>query len=605
MLTCSNRTWNVDTDSLCTNCRRCNLSIPGGWIDPYGCYDDTNCIYRCDFMYVKNSNISRLKCSDTNEWVPSTPSAEFSSVNDLCIPKLCSSEIPNGHLLYSNSCSTPNVGYVCGVQCDIGYNGNVSNITCQSSQYLNGEVEIYWSMNGTHISPHSLCFNSKQCAFDVIPHGSLDTSCTRNPGDACSYACEKGYRSTDQSTQNIITCTSSSTWNKPLSSLCERIRCPETISNGRVYSSCSRYIYTFCNSYYCNSGFQRSHDSNYLKCNASGEWEWDQYSTVKFCLSEEELCPSDIKNGWVANYCRRTEGSLCRYYCNTGCKYSYSVYYMTCKNKTWGRDTDILCSDCQSTTPTTTHRLTQCPSFIPNGYVSSSCSRHIYSSCDYYCDSGCSNYLSAIQCSAYGEWYDADTACYCSGPNVRCPYFIPNGYIDGSCDYTPGSSCSVSCYSGCDAVHSTTHCDRNGHWDKPCDCGDTTTTEDSGSGHIGAFSIIGIILAICFLFCMIGGCWIYNKRLSSNSDNQSANGQSISRRTARNINNHADQIGLSQYQAAVASQQITNNDLTQGPPAYSEVAFVKSEPIEQPPSYDEVTAHPLSFNTDHRSTSLW
>ena len=462
-----------------------------------------------------------------------------------------------------------------------------------------------------------------KCPNTVIQNGRLDSSCNRNPGEICTFLCFDGFRATHSPNSSYvhdkhsIKCTSFSTWNKPLSSLCERIRCPQSIPNGRVYSSCSRYINTVCDGYYCNSGFQRSRDSYYLTCNASGEWEWDQYSTEKFCLGEEELCPSDIKNGSLANSCRRTEGSFCRYYCNTGCKYSYSISYLICKNKTWGRDTELLCTDCQTTTATTASAV-RCPSVIPNGYVSLSCNRSPHSSCYYYCDSSCSKYLTAIQCSAYGEWYSANRACYCPVSNVKCPYSIPNGYIYGSCDYTPGSSCSVSCYSGCYTVYSAIYCDRSGHWDVDnlaCHCRESTTEMpddsnlpriggDSDSGNISALGITGIVLAFCFLVFVIVGCRFVNKRLTSNSANQSTTGQSVLQQTTTTAN-AVDRFDLSHCQAVVDTQQIESNNLSQEPPSYDDIAIVKSDPLEPPPSYEEVTAHPLSFNIDHRSTSVW
>ena len=610
-LTCNNGTWDIEPDVLCTDCQRCSLDIPGGWIVSGNCYANSDCDYGCYFTHDKNKNVSTLTCSETTEWVYSTKTSEFASVNDLCIPRRCSSEIPNGHIVYSSSCSTPKAGSVCGVQCDIGYyNSIISRISCHASLHLNGEVEMYWSSDGTRISPHMFCINSNQCPFIALPHASLESSCTRNPGNVCSYTCNEGYRSTNQSVQPNTTCTSSSTWNKNISLVCERIICPASIPNGQIYSGCHRYPHITCYAFDCNTGFQRSQEHNSLTCNASGEWEWETYSKEKFCLSEELFCPSDIKNGRLANHCHRTEGSVCRYYCNNGCKYSYSVYYLTCKNKTWDIDTDMLCTDCHtSATTTTTASPIRCPSVIPNGYVSPSCSRSPASYCDYYCNSGCSENLYQVQCSAYGEWYSADIACYCPVANATCPYSIPNGYISGSCDYMPGSTCSVSCYSGCYTVYLTIHCDRSSQWDldnSACHCiysTTRTTTEESSTGNIGVFGITGIVLAICFLVFVIVGCWLYNKRVSSNSNNQCTNGQSIPRRTM--TTNAVDQIVLSPYQADVVNQQTKSINLPQGPPTYSQLAFMQSDLLQQLPSYDELTAHPLSFNTDHRSTHLW
>ena len=601
LATCSNRTWSVDGEQLCIDCRRCNLHIPGGRVISRDCYANSNCSYECDYAYEKISNITSIKCSDTHKWVPSIPLATFSSVNEFCIPKLCS-EIPNGQILKSDSCQTPKDGAICTVQCDDHFHGNISHITCQALQKSNGEVDMYWRMNGTRVSPLSVCTNNNQCPIDGIPHATLEQSCTRKAGDTCNFTCDAGF----QASQTYALCWLESKWHIPFSSRCVRIRCSETIPNGRIDPSCSRFVNNLCYTYNCDWGFQRSVSDSHIKCNASGEWEWEQFSTVKFCLSDEELCPSYIKNGHLGTNCIRTEGYQCMYYCNTGCRYSYSVNILTCKNRTWGRDTDLLCSDCHSTTTTTTTSPIRCPSFIPDGYVSSFCERLPLTSCDYTCNFGCTKYFTTIQCSAYGEWYSDYAACHCP-EKPTCPYSIPNGYIYGTCDYSAGSVCSVSCYSNCYGFHdSNVICDSTGQWNLDnygCQCDHSTTVkpEDSRTGSISVFGIAGIVLAICFLVGVIVGCRFYNKRLMSS--NRSGNDDSVSQRPTRDTH-RVDRVPMSQYQAPSETQQSNGNNFSQRPPAYSEIAFTKPDPVEQPPSYEEVTAHPLSFSTNLRGTNV-
>ena len=286
--------------------------------------------------------------------------------------------------------------------------------------------------------------------------------------------------------------------------------CPALIPDGRISSSWSRNIYSTC-SFYCNTGFEPAHVSD-LRCNASGEWEWDTFSDSKekFCIREEEFCPRKIKNGRLANNCGRTDGSVCSYICNSGCEYKYATHSLTCTNKTWGLDTDSLCTSCIS-----------CPSRIPNGFIPSSCcSLSPEAECNYYCKSGCSKDLYNLQCSVYGEWYTADIACFCPVSNVNCPQSIPNGYILGSCEYTLGSSCIVGCNNGCRTVYSTVFCNTTGHWDMEnvaCHCDKstpytTTATEDSDKGSISVYGVIGIVLAVFFFaFMVVGGCWFYKK----------------------------------------------------------------------------------------------
>ena len=604
LMRCSNQTWVLDdvqmTEQLCVDCLSCKPTIPGGIVWLQDGYADSNYTYACYDAYEKNSNITILKCSDKNEWIPSAIQVTFSGVNDFCIPKLCPG-IPNGNVVKSDSCQMPSNGSVCRITCDGHYYSNITNITCQL-QYLNGEKDMYWSSNGRRISPLTICTNDVQCPIHGIPHGTLYQTCKRNPADNCSFTCDVGYLTSTRSNNAFATCsynpyTRSPKWNIPITSRCERIRCPETIPNGQIDSSCSRYVNNLCYDYRCNWGYKRSHNF-YIKCNAVGEWEWDQFSVDDFCLSEDVLCPANIKNAQISVNCPRTEGSQCWYTCNAGCKYAYSLNVLTCKNRTWGRDTDTLCTDCNTRTTT---RPVLCPSLIAHGYILSYCSRRPQSSCNYFCDYGCSKSFSSLTCSSYGDWFSDYAACTCP-EKFTCPYSIPNGYIYGTCDYTAGSVCSVSCYSTCYNVRSTVYCDSTGQWSRNvCRCEHSTTEKPDDSRSISVFGITGIVLAICFIISVIAGCRFYNKRLMSN--NRARNDESGSQRTIRNTDN-IDRVSMSQIEVTSESRQPTFNNVFQGPPPYNEIAFTKPEAVEQPPSYEEVTAHPLSFSADYRATTL-
>ena len=516
-LTCRNRKWDVDLDTLCTDCIPCNQTIPHGFVQS-NCYAGQNCSYSCyeDRYYHKNDNISAVVCSnDTKTWLPSLPTSNFSSESDLCLARRCSTKIPNGHLL--TSCSAE-VGSVCRYKCNLGFIGNESEIFCNSRRiYLSHDpwtsgVRTFWSLD-----VRQLCTNSKQCPLQSILGGSLDPECARNPGDICSYSCNYGYRATHfQSNQTTITCTSSSSWNASLWRLCEKIECPSTIPNGRVNCYGNRNFKDRCNSYYCNSGYQPSKDYASLTCNFDGQWEWTYPSQSKFCLGEDELCPSKIHNGRMSYDCHRHEGSFCRYYCTYGsCKNDTMYDYLTCHNKTWDVDTRYLCTKCP---PTTTAVSVRCPSYIPGGNIPSVCDGTAGTWCSINCNSGCKKLQYSLRCNSYGEWVGGSSACDCP----RCPFYIPNGYISGSyedlssCDFKPGSTCFVKCNVGCFTGSHTAYCESTGYWsyaDSLCYCMestpviDTDFSEGSSTSTIAiVMSIVGVIAFLLILACVIIAC---------------------------------------------------------------------------------------------------
>ena len=472
------------------------------------CYAGQNCSYYCnsELEYVKNENVTHVVCSNaTNRWLPSVTSSSFSSENDLCIARHCSTYIPNGHLL--SSCSAE-VGSVCRYKCDKDYIGNVSEIYCGSQRRVvhhslwwpTSEYYAYWS-----VDTRQLCTNSQQCPLDLVPHGTLDQSCSRNPGDVCPYTCEYGNRPTHRpSNQTTVTCTSSSTWDASFSLLCEKIVCPSTIPNG--YVSCSINVNRNFNDlcvYSCNYGYQKSKDYSSLTCNYDGQWEWAHPSPFKFCLGEEELCPSKIDRGWISYDCHRNEGSFCAYYCySNGCKNYTAPSYLTCHNKTWDSDTRYLCTEC---TTTTTVAPVRCPWGLPGGYVYSSCSGLANTWCDYNCDYGCTKQHNSIQCNSYGEWISGSSACTCT----TCPFYIPNGYISGSsykigpCDFKSGSTCDVKCNDGYEVQFGTAFCEATGQWSDAnylCSTKESTTSNSPDEGSIGTAAIVmSIVGVIAFL----------------------------------------------------------------------------------------------------------
>ena len=404
ILTCRNKNWGVDMDTLCTDCIQCNRTFPHGSVDMRNCYAGKNCAYMCDsnMLYVINDNITSITCSNvTNTWISSDPSFASTTEDEFCPTRLCSTNIPNGHLL--SSC-TAEVGSSCRYKCDADFIGDVSEIYCVYDSTFTGEVITHWNVEDTR----QLCTNNNQCPLESIPGGSLDPTCTRNRGDVCSYTCDYGYKPTYlTSNQTTITCNSSSLWNASFSHLCKRITCQSTIPNGYVY--CYGDYNEPCDGYSCNAGYQPSVAYPSLTCNYDGEWEWTNPSPLEFCLSENELCPATIPGGYLSFDCHPHEGSSCSYFCN-GCKNYTAPYYLTCHNKTWDADIRHLCTEC---TTTTTGVPIRCPSFILNGELFSSCDRTPGTWCHYYCNSGCTKQHFTLVCNSYGEWESGNSACTC------------------------------------------------------------------------------------------------------------------------------------------------------------------------------------------------
>ena len=202
--------------------------------------------------------------------------------------------------------------------------------------------------------------------------------CKRNPGEVCTFFCDVGFSATNASNtgylnnvqfippyssgSNRIECTSSSTWEKLLSSLCEKNQCPNTIPHGSISTSCSKGYNDYCG-YSCYSGFSAfirsgfsAFESN-LRCNSSGQWALPTTSR-DVCVRESEFCPADIRNCSFGSKCIGYEGQNCWYSCDTGCRKNPNVFGVTCNNRTWNVDTDLLCTDCQ-----------RCSLHIPNGWI--------------------------------------------------------------------------------------------------------------------------------------------------------------------------------------------------------------------------------------------
>ena len=241
------------------------------------------------------------------------------------------------------------------------------------------------------------------------------SSCTRGPGDTCTFECNEEYMSTHPS--GTITCGTDTNWDSDLAQLCMKIVCPTTIPNGEISTVCSdtRDYNQKCYSYGCSSGYEKPRQAVTLTCNKSAIWDWDRALSDSPCLNSNELCPRTIQNGRIDQFCDRRHGSQCEFVCNEGCtKYSLSGFpyehdELTCgDNSQWNTPQSGVCRDCDKTT---TKPIAACQSLIPNGGIDPSCNIRYGKMCYYHCTGRYFPKYEHLYCTSSGYWENEATAC--------------------------------------------------------------------------------------------------------------------------------------------------------------------------------------------------
>ena len=290
----------------------------------------------------------------------------------------------------------------------------------------------------------------------------LAQSCRRYANETCSYTCRTGYKPKDSSKLNTVTCTNYATWDKRLSTLCEKIKCPIIIPNGNISKICSREYKIICDRYYCNSGFLHPSGRTELICNSSGQWEWFHDLNRDFCLNEADLCPSVIKNGTISVSCDRYEGDTCAFSCDSGCKEISRYATVVCRYGTWDPAADSLCTDC-----------VQCKGDIPHGYIDiDNC--YAGKTCSYDCNNNLqyvkNENISAVICSNTTNRWEPSTSstdfttendlCLARSCNTR----IPNGHLPSSCSANVGSVCRYVCNVGYHRNFPNVYCRSSNRW---------------------------------------------------------------------------------------------------------------------------------------------
>ena len=284
----------------------------------------------------------------------------------------------------------------------------------------------------------------------------LAQSCQRHANETCSYTCTTG-----SSKPYNVTCTSYATWDKPLSSLCEKIKCPSKIPNGSISTICSREYKTIYDHYYCNSGFLHPSGWTKLICNSSGLWEWNNDLKRDFCLKETDLCPSVIKNGAISVSCDRYKGGTCLFWCDSGCKENSHYGAVTCQNGTWDPDTDVLCTDC-----------VQCKGAIPHGYIDmGNC--YAGKTCSYDCNNNLqyvkNEHITAVICSNTTNRWEPSTSSTDLPQARRCTTRIPNGHFPSSCSANVGLFCRYNCNVGYHRNFPEVYCRSSNRWSSLAD----------------------------------------------------------------------------------------------------------------------------------------
>ena len=112
------------------------------------------------------------------------------------------------------------------------------------------------------------------------------------------------------------------------------------------------------------------------------------------------------------------------------------------------------------------------------------------------------------------------------------------------------------------------------------------------------FIFLGIIALHLILACICKACESLSPRLTRSSSVQLIGVTSTSDTT---IQTHLAQRTDEPAQIHLHQTDITNVNITQGPPLYTELSFAKKELTTPPPSYEDVTSHPTHFEINNNS----
>ncbi|KAL3853790.1 hypothetical protein ACJMK2_017303 [Sinanodonta woodiana] len=306
--------WIQDMNSICIKSSFCPAVFIGGYIDP-SCRNGIACNFYCNPGLVKTDSV--LFCVKGEYWLPNPSSACIKKVN-------CPVIFNNGYIqstcsrLPGDSCNfICNPGFVkkgnqltCGQDgmwiqdmnssciksdtCPDVLNGGYIDPFCSRRPGLSCNINCYPEFvkigyfltcgnNGSWIQDtNSICIKSEPCP-DVFNGGYVVPSCSRVPGDSCTFNCNPGFVKKG----NLLTCGIYRNWIPDTNSICvQSITCPDEFNGGYIEPYCSRHPGDSC-TFYCYPEFVKK--GYWLTCGNNGSWIQD---TNSICIKSVEPMPS-------------------------------------------------------------------------------------------------------------------------------------------------------------------------------------------------------------------------------------------------------------------------------------------------------------------------
>lgn len=263
MVACdSTTTWNPNPHSLCTNYNQCPYDIPGADLD-LSCrrHPGDKCDYTCREGYV-HSHYASADCTGRLAWL--------SRIDALCIEIKCSKFIDHGLIEFP---CTGKYGETClSYKCYDPYikPPQPPSLKCNASRTLTYSDTIgYWEWDKNDGQP---CVREQDLCPSAFSNGQVSSGCHLQPGAECSYTCKAGCFK-NPSVSMVHCSQSGGRWEESTDSLCSDCkRCPDRISNGRLFSlSCERRPSTTCD-FACNYGCRKA--ASTLTCEEGGEWNY-------------------------------------------------------------------------------------------------------------------------------------------------------------------------------------------------------------------------------------------------------------------------------------------------------------------------------------------
>ncbi|KAL9960534.1 hypothetical protein ACROYT_G034006 [Oculina patagonica] len=213
-------------------------------------YYDTVCQFSCNNGYIGSGSQVR-RCQHNGTW-----SGQNFTCQIVTCPALPSPSDSVRHGCTGNATKYP-YSTVCRFSCIEGYKVSGSSVRrCQE----NGQ----WS-GGEFSCERVLCE-----PLQLAPNIRMKAACTRLPGDACEFACKRGY---DLIGSDIRRCNSNGSWTGT-QPRCEAVTCP-TLSpptNGELLEcNTTEMLYDTVCRFSCKEGSEAS-GSTVRRCTENGTW---------------------------------------------------------------------------------------------------------------------------------------------------------------------------------------------------------------------------------------------------------------------------------------------------------------------------------------------